>query len=241
MGLVLLLSACSSGPRFQKEPIDDLIKEYNTIQNFSIILLDMNYDEDRDKYLHQYQVMYSPLENPDTLLEKTSDWLIVSDEYFEKQVENMGMSIATKVDGTLKKVAAPPGYNYAGDKRYGSWQTNSSGGSFWQFYGQYMFMRSMFGMMSYPVNRSSWNSYDQNYRSGRPYYGSGANGSKTYGTQSKFNQSRSANSSWNKKSGDFKQRVRSKVKQSSAASKRSRTSSRSSRSSTRSRGGGFGK
>jgi hypothetical protein len=231
---------CEPTNKFEKEPLDQVIKEYSNFSNFSIILNDMNYDEGDKKYKHQYKVIHEPLEKgKDTLLQKTTDWKIVSELFFKKHLDNMGMEIASKKDGVLKKTPAPPGFsNYVGNESYGQWQTNSSGTSFWEFYGQYAFMSSMFSLLN-PVGYSTWGDSRRDYDRGRPYYGSGSN---TYGTNSPENKSARPNSSWNNKTSDFKSRVRNKVQRSTTTrSSVKRSSSRYNQSRMRSRSGGFGK
>ena len=162
LAFVGLLSACGGGssqPKWQKQPIDDLIKQYSQHQNYQIILYDMDYDEASDQYRHQYEVQYEPLENPDTLLSDIGEFTTVSDTYFNQHVDDMGMALVSKTDGELEKAAAPPGYSrYVGNERYGQWRTDNSGNRFWEFYGKYAFMRSMFGFYS-PVRYGYWNDY----------------------------------------------------------------------------------
>ncbi|MBQ0718976.1 MAG: hypothetical protein KBT88_11440 [Gammaproteobacteria bacterium] len=46
-----------------------------------------------------------------------------------------------------------PGSQLVGNPQYGSWQSNSSGTSFWHWYGQYAFFSSMFRS---PISYGSW-------------------------------------------------------------------------------------
>lgn len=245
--LVMTLTQCGSGTSkkgFVKEPIDILIRDYSTTNNFSIILFDMDYDEASDAYRHQYQILAEPLPPGDTtIVTTTTDWLKVSDAFFDKHMDDMGMEIAFKKDGKVEKKTAPPGYsNYVGNEKYGQWRSDNSGNSFWAFYGRYAFMSSMFNMMTYPYYRSHYNNYyGSYYRSGRPYYGPrNSSGAYAYGTSSARNKSRST-ARWNSRSNSFKSNVRSKAKRSASTSKRSRSRSRYSGSRSRSRSGGYGK
>jgi len=76
--------------------------------------------------------------------------------------------LADMSDGKLARVAAlskeasarmnsadsfGAGSQLIGNPQYGSWNSNSSGGSFWQWYGQYAFFSSL---MNRPVYYSSW-------------------------------------------------------------------------------------
>lgn len=243
LATTMLLSACSGGSiKFQKSPVDEIIKQYSTEQNFSIVLYDMDYDESANKYKHMYQIM---IPKTDTIDVTTTEWKNVSEYFFNENVNNMGMEIAAKVDGKIRKTAAPAGYNhYVGNEKYGRW-VQRDGGSFWEFYGKFAFMSSMFHMVSNPINRSYYNDYRGHYYSGRSYYGPNVNGRNYYGTRSNYNASRST--AWNSKPQTFKDKVRSQVSRSSSTSRSnfgtrtSRSTSRSSSSSMRSRGGGFGK
>ncbi len=241
--LVVAALITSCGPEsasFQKEPIDDIIRDLSGVNNFTILLYDMDYVEDKDTYRHQYQIIKEP-SGQDTLISETTDWKQVSAKYFNAHVEDMGMALASKENGKLDKKVSPPGYNsYVGNEKYGEWRQNSSGGSFWAFYGQYAFMRSLFGYGYSPIYRSGWNDYRRNYYpQGRTYYGRSDNGGTRFGTNGAHTAQRSTTSRWNSKSTSFKQRVRSKVKQSAS---RTRSSSRyRSGSNSRSRGFGGGK
>lgn len=233
---------------WQKTPVDKLITKYNSDQNYSIILLDM--DSKGSKYYHMYNVI---VEKPDTVLSSTTDWQEVPDVFFSANVDNMGMEIVSKKDGKLSKSASPAGYNhYVGNPKYGQW-TERNGSSFWEFYGKYAFMSSMFNLMTYPAHRSYWNDYrGGGYYGSRPYYG--PSGRTVYGTKTYTSSGTGKNSSWGNKPSSFKQNVRSQVSKSASASRsrsysssssysrKSRSSNRySSRSSSRSRSGGFGK
>jgi hypothetical protein len=238
---------------WKKSPVDNLIKELSSERNFSIILYDMdvkNQDSRNPDYQHQYQVIK---ELSDTVIAEDTDWYPVSESFFQQNIDNMGMEIASKNDGVVEKQAAPAGYsNYVGNPKYGQWQQRN-GNSFWEFYGRYAFMSSMFNLMTYPARRDYWNDYRNNYRStGRGYYG--PSGQTIYGTKSYTSSNSGRNTQWGNKSSNFKTNVRNRVSRSSSASSSRSYSSSSSynkttRSSTRSygstsyrsRSGGYGK
>jgi len=101
-------------------------------------------------------------------------------------------TMADLSDGKLARISIPkstqvanvkgegivPGSYLVGNPAYGSYQQNSSGQSFWHWYGQYAFFRSMFSGPSYynrPISYGGWNSssrysYYNDY--GRGAYGS---------------------------------------------------------------------
>ena len=221
-----LFFSCSN--KFKKSPVDTLIRDMPPGEIFSIILHDMDAQGNfSTTYYHQYEIVKGS--TAETIESNTTDWVEVSEDEFNKYINDMGMEIAARDStGKLTKTAAPPGYNnYVGNPKYGRWE-NQGGYSFWAFYGQYAFLSSMFRMATYPVRRDYYN--DWRGYGNRPYYGPGGS---YYGTGSGYNQTRNPRSSWNTKSSSFKSRVRSRA---------SRSSGRSGKSSgSRSRGGGFGK
>lgn len=249
ISIYISFKGCSSDDRsnqqvkYEKSPVDIFIRDLAAEDNFSIILFDMDYTEQTDTYKHKYNVLIG---KKDSVHVQNSEWVNVSSIFFNANMDNMGMEIASKKDGKVSKATAPAGYsNYVGNDKYGQWRERD-GNRFWEFYGKYALMSSMFRMSMYPVRYSYWNNYHSNYyASGRSYYGPTTNGRNMYGTNSNYTQS-NTNSAWNKKPANFKSSVRSKVSRSVTASKnaaaqRSRNSSRYSSSGTRSRGSGFGK
>ena len=75
---------------------------------------------------------------------------------------------------TEPKSAQGAGSHMVGNPRYGQWQRNSSGQSFWAFYGQYALMRSLF-FSPRPYYYSNWYSnrgWSYYGNVGRHYYGS---------------------------------------------------------------------
>lgn len=226
----------SKSVTYEKTPVDKLIVELSAEQNYSIILADM--DSRNSSYYHKYNTL---IEKPDTVLVRNSDWEKVSDVFFDANINNLGMAIVTKKDAKLSKVASPAGYdNFIGNQKYGRWEERN-GSSFWAFYGQYMFMSSIFNLATNPARRSYYDDYrGGGYYGRRPYYGPSGN---TYGTRSYTSGGSGSKTTWASKPSTFKNEVRSKVSRSAQQTKtrRTRNSSRYSRSSSRSRGGGFGK
>lgn len=257
-------NSSSSSSRYTKTPLDKLIQSLSDKMNYSIVLHDMDYDEGANYYKHQYQVI-TP--ERDTVVAVVKPWQKVSQQFFNKHIDNLGMEIASRKDGKLTKAAAPAGYSqFVGNERYGHW-VKRDGGSFWEFYGKYAFMSSMFNLAMMPARYSYWNDYHRNYYGhGHPYYGPTYNNRRAYGTNSHYSANNSRKASWTNKPKTFKERVRAKTTRSRSAStsssrvsrsntrsssrsySSSRSSSRTSRSSSRyssrsfrSRGGSFGK
>ena len=243
--------------QWQKSPLDVLIKSLSDEPDFTILLYDMNAVEQSSgntAYKHQYKVLVN---RPDTVLTRETEWYEVSPAFFQEHIDDMGMEIASKKDGVLHKQVAPAGYsNYVGNQKYGQW-VDRGGSSFWEFYGKYAFMSSVFHMVTFPARRAYWNDYYHGgyYGGGRAYYG--PSGSHIYGTSHYTSSGTGSQSTWGQKSSGFRENVRSRVSRSASSSRTrsysssssysntqrtTRSSSRSSRSSSfRSRGGGFGK
>jgi len=231
---ILILSSCGGG--FQKTPVDQFIRDMSNEEAFSIILFDMDEQGAIFKdYMHQYRIVKT---NNGEVDETTTEWIEVQEDFFRKHVDHMGMEIAAKnKEGEISRTASPPGYSsYVGNSQYGQW-VNRGGSSFWEFYGKYAFLSSMFNMMAFPVTRSYYNDYRRDYYGRRPYFGPSTSGSRMYGTGSTYNKSTKPNTRWSsRRSSSFKDRVRKSVSRSDSRYGRSGGSS-----SYRSRSGGFGK
>ena len=233
----LLLVSCRSND-FEKNPVDVLVRDMTDTPVYSIILYDMDEEGTFFKdYRHQYRIIKESKEGA-TPEEVITDWYPVSEEFFNRNIDNMGMEIAAKnAQGEVTKTAAPPGYaNYVGNPQYGQWQQGSNGQSFWAFYGQYALLSSLFNLATFPAYRSYYNDYRGYRQSGRPYYGPTLdNGRRAYGTNSRYTTTTKPNTVWrnNPSSRNFR----------SSNQRTSRTGSRygSGSSGMRSRGGGFGK
>lgn len=238
---VLLLSACGGGG-YQKSALDQIIRDLPTDKEFSVILHDMDVKGSVfETYYHQYQIIQS---SPDGEIdEDITDWQEVSEQEFNRYINDMGMEIAARDStGKLTKNVAPPGYNnYVGNTRYGYWD-HSGGSNFWVFYGQYAMLSSLFRMSMYPVSRGYYDDWHRNYRDrDERYYGPSSGGGggyagRYYGTGSSYSKTTNPTSSWNSRSQTFRDRVATRVSRSTGKS-----SSGSSGGSFRSKGGGFGK
>lgn len=234
----LIFGACSSGSKYIEEGLDTTIKQYHSTPNFTILLHDQDYID--GNYQHKYEVLIPTSDS--TMDKKVTNFYNVSDEFFNANIDHLGMELASKKDGVVKKSVAPAGYSqYVGNKKYGHWQERRSGGSFWEFYGKYAFMSSMFNMGTYPARHSYYNDYHRNYA---PYGTTYSGPNNYYGTNSYVNSNNGRTSSWSKKPTTFRSDVRSRVQRSSTASKASRVSRSSSRyssgSSSRSRSSSSG-
>ncbi|MBL4716663.1 MAG: hypothetical protein COC01_01000 [Bacteroidetes bacterium] len=180
--LMLLFIVSCGGRDFVKSPVDEYITQFVDEQNFAIILEDMDVEGTFFKtYKHRYQVI---LEDSDGKpLDTKSEWKEVGEKFFWHNEGNLGMTLCYRKDGKLEKNVSPPGYQYVGNSKYGEFRTNN-GTSFWAFYGQYMFMSHMFGMMNRPIYRNDYNTYRSGYYGSKGYYGPKTGGNHKYGTNS---------------------------------------------------------
>ena len=163
-----LLCACGGGE--SGSPLNKIRTEFANTPTYSIILDDMKEEGNFFKtYFHKYGII-----TDDGTTE--TGWIEVSKEYYQQNASFLGMTVWAKKDGVGEKAVGPPGYEYVGDSRYGHWRTNSSGHSFWAFYGQYAFISSLLGRG--PIYRNNYDTYATSRTQGRAYYGP----QKEYGT-----------------------------------------------------------
>jgi len=109
--LIASIVSCG-GKDFKKTPLDNYIVENSNEKVFSVILEDMDVDGTFFKtYLHKYKVIKH--KEDDTPYEQVSDWIEVSEKFFAKHEDNLGMVVLEKQgQGKISKVASPPGYGY---------------------------------------------------------------------------------------------------------------------------------
>ena len=180
-GALLAAAACDT-----QTPLERLQAQLETYPEYSVVLRDM--DEDLFGYSHQYQVAVgAPQPGSDELVyrEALLDWQQVDSGTYERYRPFLGMVILSKSPGRQRRSesAHPPGYQQVGDERYGQWRQDSSGRSFWEFYGQYALLSHIMGGFGRPIYRDDWNGYQESRSRGQTYYGpSTAGGSRTYGT-----------------------------------------------------------
>lgn len=212
--LIITVALVSCGKTYKKPPVDKYIVSMDDYSQYSIILHDMDVQGTFFKnYLHKYKIIYpkdtlaKPLAPHESRFEVIkTEWVDVGEKYFWANENNLGMTLASKSeDGKITRSAHPPGYNYVGNSKYGHWRTGHDGTRFWEFYGQWMFMSHMFGMMHRPVYYREYEEYRGNYYGRRSYYGEkNKSGQRRYGTNSAytkqsrpdFHQRKSAKNGW---------------------------------------------
>ncbi len=204
---LLFLNGCGSAPAPEKDPLTEIKKTLAKETTYSVVLEDMKEEGTFSKsHFHKYLVVL-PEDSWQT------DWTPVSEEYYNKSLELMGMTILTKKDGVYDNVAAPPGYGFVGDPNYGQWKEGSNGSSFWEFYGKYALISNLFGGWYHPIYRTDFDGYHKYKQSKKPYFGS----KNQYGSsghivkQKKPNFYASRMNSVNKQKSDFTNKVNSKI------------------------------
>lgn len=168
------------------DPVKTLSKDLDRYPEYSLTVEDLRVEEGFfPDYFLRFKILTAAgqkVAGQDTVIfqERTTDWYEVEEGIYARYENYVGMVVASKSkDGRRTDVrqAHPAGYQYVGDSRYGFW----GGGGFWQFYGQYAFMRSMMG--GWGVNRNDWGNYQREQGRGRPYYGPVTNGRPTFGSK----------------------------------------------------------
>ncbi|MEE8399224.1 MAG: hypothetical protein V3S89_09480 [Desulfobacterales bacterium] len=221
IAIVLMLTACGPGT----PPIEKLKQNLKDVPTYSIILADMKEEGNfSSQYFHKYRVIL-----PESSEDGTTDWWKVPKDYYKLNEALLGMALAVKKDGSFSSSAAPPGYQYVGDAKYGQWRSDSRGGSFWEFYGKYALFSSLVGGRGRPIYRSDYDTYRQHRSRNTPYFGS----NKQYGTSGSYTKQAKPN---------FYSRraTREKMKRTSFKNRVAKRTGRT-RTGYRSRAGGFGK
>jgi hypothetical protein len=192
MILLFLLTGCGDPP----SALDEARKTLRGLPSYSIVLDDMKTEGDIfETHWHKYKVITE--QGPVSM-----GWARVSKKIYGQNRSLLGMTIWVKQDGRENAAAGPPGYEYVDNPRYGRWQSNSSGSSFWVFYGQYRLLGDLLG--SGPIYRNHYSAYSAGRARGVPYYGP----NKEYGSDGSLTRRRKP---------DFYQRAARRTKASRAS------------------------
>jgi hypothetical protein len=223
--LSLFLNACS-----RTEPLDILKGNLKDVPAYSIILDDMKKEGAFfPSYYHKYKIVQDSEE-------RITDWEEVSEQFYKRYQNFLGMTLVAKTKDGLDTTPSPPGYDHIGDPRYGQWRKDNNGNSFWEFYGKYALFRDalsavggLMGRNSGRIYRDDYDDYRRYEERGRPYYGP----RHEYGTQGTYTK---------KSNPGFFERRKEKIKQRNADFKaRARSRMGRTRSTYSSRSWGFGK
>lgn len=191
LSISALLYSCSSNETTGTFPPDSEITDpldsiISTLQNdnvFEIVLKESNYN-----HQHKYQIITEkdttdPLTNEKFITPAFNEtpWLYVTTSFYNKNINNTGMTIASKDStGVITKVESPPGYSrYVGHHHYGYWSRG-----LWCFLPRYGSLNSRFNTTSNPIYRADYHDYKTNYQNKKSYYGTTSTGTPKYGSQS---------------------------------------------------------
>ena len=132
---------------------------------------------------------------------RETGWEPVTWEFFEANMENLGMDVVTKPYGSYEdevvNVASPPGMAYVGNPRYGQWREDNQGNRFWDWFGPYLFFSTL---LHRPYYYNDWYGWRGGYYGQRPYYGPAGDPNR-YGTYSQNTGTRYTGSTWARKGG----------------------------------------
>ncbi len=172
LGIFVTIISCGQ----PQDPLPDIRSDMQKkgIDTYSILLTDMLEDGNFFKtYFHTYRVV-APAQDISDTIGPTE----VPSKVYDRFKPYLGMTIWSQKDGAPSENIAPPGYAYVGDPNYGQWRQDSSGRSFWVFYGQYRLLSDLLNLGGGRIFRNQYDTY-QGYRNRkRPYFGP----NQTFGT-----------------------------------------------------------
>ncbi len=173
--VVFLLSVpwgCGPG----EPPLTEIQRKLADKQTYSIVLENMKQEGTFFKnYFHQYQIA-TP--------EKTwaTGWLEAPKDFYQRYAMYLGMAVAGKKEGEPLMAAAPPGYQYVGDPRYGRWRSGR-GGEYWAFNRNTPLYDEIEIDNDFPhIYRSDYRKYRSSHSKGVPYFG----GKGQFGTRGSY-------------------------------------------------------
>ncbi len=218
--IILFVNGCNSGGEL---PVERLKKSLKHSTDYSIILEDMKESGNFiPSYSHKYRIINGEQNS-------VTSWLQVPEKYYRKTSSLLGMAIAGKADGKEINSAAPPGYQYVGNSKYGQWRQDHRGSSFWEFYGKYALFSTLLGTWNRPIYRNDYQSYRNNRSQGNHFFGR----NNQYGTNGSVTKK-------NKPNFYARKQARQKMRTSSFNNRVSKRIGRT-RTGFRGRAGGFGK
>lgn len=221
IGAVLsLVLAFVTGCSAPTSPLDELKSQLKTVPEYNIILEDMR---EEGTFFPAYYHKYKVLQGDQTW---STDLRKVSEEFYRKNENFLGMSLASKTQGEENSTPHPAGYDYVGNEKYGQWKSDNRGNSFWEFYGKYALMRDVLGLAGRTIFRNDYDQYRGYQTQNRPYYGPtgqeyGTNGTVTKQRNPTFFERRRARDMASQQR--FRQKFQSRVGRSSGTSMRSRS------------------
>jgi len=184
-------------------PLDEIRQRLADKSTYSVVLENMKQEGTFFKeHYHQYQIA-----TPDKTW--ATGWLEVPKEFYQRYAMYLGMTVAGMKDGEPLMAAAPPGYQYVGDPRYGRWRSGP-GGEYWAFNRNTPLFDELEIDIDFPhIYRGDYRKYRSSHSKGVPYFGSkgqfGTQGSYTKKAKPNFFQRQQAKA--NIKSASFSEKV----------------------------------
>lgn len=205
--ITFFMGGCGNSSDPSTFPVKMIQQNQKGVPTYSVLLEDMKEDGDFIKtYFHKYRVI-----EPENVW--TTDWWQVPKTYYMDNENFMGMTLFAQKDGKIQDTVQPPGYAYVGDSRYGRWEKDADGNSFWEFYGKYALFSQLFGGWYRPIYRNDYDSFTHYRNTGQTYYGSkneyGSNGTITRKQKPNFYARRMSSLNAGEKS--FRSKVSSRI------------------------------
>lgn len=138
----------------EREGLDELILAYTDYPDYTVLLTDMYVDSNPLRYSHKYEVIF---ERNGEVQTEVSGWRPVSSNIFKTHINDMGLEIATKKDGTIYRTTAPPGFSiFINNPKYGVWQEDAYNRQEWVFSDANTYVKDIFYHAFQLPLKSSW-------------------------------------------------------------------------------------
>ncbi len=219
---ILFLAGCGGDGEPPLQRITQPLRQ--STDTYSVILENMKEDGNFFKdYYHRYRILTPKKQD-------VTNWVKVPKNFYNSTEMLLGMALAGMKGGEPLMAAAPPGYQFVGDPRYGRWRSGR-GGEYWEFEGDGPLFDELEIDIDLPhIYRHDYRSYRKTHSKGIPYFGS----KNQFGTQGTYTKKRKP---------DFYERrmATQKVSKASFGDKVKQATIGRTRSNFRSRAGGRGK
>lgn len=146
-------------------PLNKIIQDHKHTLNFSAVLTDQK--EINGQFFQKFSVIkvHSGRKAPQV---HTQEWMEASKKEFDALLPFLGMTVLTKIHGTVKYAANPPGYEYVDNSGFGHWDHLHLANN-WVWYPEYAIWSKTFA--TEPYTRKSYEAYLDKKRRHQPYFG----------------------------------------------------------------------